>query len=412
MSPSDPALSRRALLLTAGAALLVPARARAGGAGAEAPLPARAVYRDVIGPAAEIAMIRSYRPPEAGAGTLRVTDRAGLAEAVRRADPGTVVSCAPGDYGGDGTFVREIGGPPVRLVSEEKEGARLSGTVRLEGRSMAFEGWRFGKLHLVRTRNVAICHARMREFQLLGARDTLFEDFVCDGEYRTANKIYDARGGGGTPSEGIVMRRGIICRGSGGNNDLVQTAGSNDFTFEYVTFFDQRHPAGSGFHSDIFQCFNPRDGAGRQRWRFYRCHFYSFDLPEIRTNQGLFLSDGIYRGVDIEDCLFGANNGTSYMGPSVRHAQGAIRGSTSFGGLRGMGRNGELVLRSNFTTALVGEGYSENSRHNIAARHGAFYIARPAHGLLPGYDWRDFVPVRDHGVGASAFLSLLGRVWG
>ena len=383
--------------------------------------PATAIYADVIGPAAEVAEIRVYSVPTAPDAT--VSDFAGLEAALAAAAPGDVILCRAGDYGlgadrrltGPG-----LGGAPVRVVAEGYLSVRFDRLV-IDGADLSVEGVRAtGREIMVSSaRNVTLRHCHGRRMLIGSSRDCAVEDCVFDHDFAGGSQIKRWPGSSTYPNA-LRFRRTIFCRG-GATVDLFQCTECHDLDFEQCLFFDLRVPSTSGLHSDIFQCFNPHVASGTQRWRFHRCLFFTYDLSDIRSNQGLFLSDGSYRGVDVSECLVGPPNGASRQFV-IQNPHGTIRNVTVLGDTIS-GENKSPASNANATlTDCVAQGFQQNGGGPASAASsgnlwyggalGEWFDTSPPGGLALGSDWRHYRDTRGLDIGAAPFLDYLEGKWG
>lgn len=143
--------------------------------------------------------------PQTGGGTVRVSDVAGLREAVARAKPGISILLEPGDYRGGLhlTGIRGAAGRPVVIGAvDPKNPPRIVGG----GSGLQLS---------------AISHVEVRDLVLIGATGNGLN--IDDGGVR------------GTPSRHVRVRNIRVADLPQGNHDGIKLSGLDDFTVENCT---------------------------------------------------------------------------------------------------------------------------------------------------------------------------------
>lgn len=379
--------------------------------------PSTAIYADVIGPAAEVAEIQVYVTPSNP--DFTVTNWAELDAALAAASAGDVILCRAGQYGDNRTLSKTNTGAEIRVCSDGYLAARFD-RLTVGGRGIAVEGVKVaGELRFSRATAGAMRHCQARRHLNGSSVDCLVEDCVFDHEFSWGSQIKPWNSTDTRPNA-LVFRRTIFCRGGGIEIDLFQATACHDLTFEHCVFFDNRVPSGSSFHADLFQCFSPHTSSGTQRWKFHRCMFFTYTLSDIRGNQGLFLSDGSYRGVDLKECLFGPPNSASRQ-LVIQNAHGTIRNVTVLndpisGENKTPGTNANLTVIDSLAQSFLeqGGGPPGTSSGNLyyGSSLGAYFDTTPSNGLPFGSDWRHFRDTAGLTIGAAPFLDYLAGKWG
>ena len=379
--------------------------------------PSTAIYADVIGPAAEVAEIRVYSTPTAPDAV--VANWSELSAALAAAAPGDVILCRAGYYGDNQTLSRTNTGAPIRICSDGYLAARF-GRLTLNRSGISVEGMKVeGELRFSSATDCAMRHCQARRHMNGSSVDCTVEDCVFDHEFSWGSQIKPWSSSQPKPN-GLVFRRTIFCRGGGIEIDLMQVTDCHDLTFEHCVWFDHRVPSSSSFHADLFQCFNPHTASGTQRWRFRRCLFFTYDLSDIRGNQGLFLSDGSYRGVDVTECLFGPPNSASRQ-LVIQNGHGQVRNVTVLndpvsGEAKSPGSNANLTVTDCIAQSFLQQGGGPPSGASSGNLYyggslGSYFDTTPPGGAVFGSDWRHFRDTEGLTIGAAPFLDYLEAKW-
>lgn len=372
-----------------------------------------AVYESEIGPAAQVANVQNYGTYS---GAVTVSNQSQLNAAQSSASAGSVIVLADGYYGDD-LYITASGssGNPVLIVAKNYLGAQCK-RLWVQARNVTVQGIECtGRMQVGERgqnpgtpwRNVTLQNMKMKGFQCRYWENLQWLNNIVDGGFSLDGQMYFG--------EGFTARNSIYCREGG--DDMVKLNDVCDMDWERCIFFDQRVPDTSTKHSDLVQCFGPRM-SGTQKWRFHKCLFWIADVPNIQRVQGLFLSDGEYRGVDVQQCLLGRPTSPSRIGPVIQRGTGEVRYCSTWGDVSSdkSGTNSGMSVRDN-----IAKGYNESGNgppgtlsgnvfFGTNPGPGAYFDDSPSHGFNPGYDWRDFL--NSSTKGARGFLDELVGEWG